>query len=273
MDERATVRKVFDGDTVELTDGRHVRFVGINAPEVAHQDKLAEPLAEEARAALAAALKKDPTVLLRYDAERVDVHQRTLAHLYLSDRRSLAALLLEQGLAFWVAIPPDLHNAECYRAREQQARSAKRGIWSNAYYTPLDAQKVGRGADGFHVVKGRVERIGKSKGTIWLNLAPKMALRIAREDLRYFTSYKPESLRVDAGTAVTWEQQDPGFHTVTSGTVEQGTGGVTEKPDGRFDSGQLATGKTFSFTFEQPGTYSYFCAVHPATMRGSVQVG
>lgn len=195
VDERATVRKVFDGDTVELTDGRHVRFVGINAPEVAHQDKLTEPLAEEARAALAAALKKDPTVLLRYDAERVDVHQRTLAHLYLSDRRSLAALLLEQGLAFWVAIPPDLHNAECYRAREQQARSAKRGIWSNAYYTPLDAQKVGRGADGFHVVKGRVERIGKSKGTIWLNLAPKMALRIAREDLRYFTSYKPESLR------------------------------------------------------------------------------
>lgn len=86
-------------------------------------------------------------------------------------------------------------------------------------------------------------------------------------------AFKPESITVDAGTKVTWKQSDPGVHTVTSGTVDQGTGGVTEKADGTFDSGNLETGKTFSFTFDQPGTYSYFCAVHPATMRGRVQVG
>jgi plastocyanin len=85
-------------------------------------------------------------------------------------------------------------------------------------------------------------------------------------------AFKPDSLTVAAGSSVTWTQTDPGFHTVTSGTVEQGTGGVTEKPDGRFDSGQLATGKTFAFTFAEPGTYSYYCSVHPATMRGSVRV-
>jgi plastocyanin len=85
-------------------------------------------------------------------------------------------------------------------------------------------------------------------------------------------AFKPESISVKAGTAVTWKQTDPGVHTVTSGSVEQGTGGVTEKPDGKFSSGNLETGKTFSFTFEQPGTYPYFCSVHPATMRGSVQV-
>ncbi len=195
VDERTTVRKVFDGDTVELADGRHVRFVGINAPEVAHEGKPAEPFAEDARVALENALKKDHTVLLRYDAERFDVHQRTLAHLYLSDRSSIEAMLLEQGLAFWIAIPPGLHDAECYRAREQRARSAKRGIWSSNYYAPIDAEHVGLGADGFHVVKGRIVRIGQSKNTIWLNLAPHMALRIAREDMQYFTNYKPESLR------------------------------------------------------------------------------
>ena len=194
VDERATVRKVFDGDTLELTDGRHVRFIGINTPEVAHRDKAAQPLADQARAALETALKKDHTVLLRYDTERFDAHQRTLAHVYLSDRRSIEALLLEQGLAFWIAIPPSLHAAECYRAHEQRARSAKRGIWSNSYYTPRDAQQVGPGSDGFHVIKGRVIRIGKSKNTLWLNLAPRMALRIASEDMHYFTDYKPESL-------------------------------------------------------------------------------
>ncbi len=84
--------------------------------------------------------------------------------------------------------------------------------------------------------------------------------------------YRPEVLDITAGTTVTWLQKDAGVHTVTSGLVEQGGGGVTKVPDGRFDSGEIATGKTFSFTFDQPGTYRYFCSVHPATMRGEVQV-
>jgi plastocyanin len=86
-------------------------------------------------------------------------------------------------------------------------------------------------------------------------------------------SFKPQTVTVDAGTTVTWTQKDPGVHTVTSGTVEQSSGGVDKVPDGRFDSGELATGKTFTFTFDQPGTYPYFCAVHPATMRGEVRAG
>lgn len=84
--------------------------------------------------------------------------------------------------------------------------------------------------------------------------------------------FKPATLEVSAGTDVTWTQKDTGFHTVTSGTVEQGTSGVTPKPDGKFESGQLATDGTFSFTFDQPGTYPYFCRIHPATMRGEVRV-
>ncbi len=85
-------------------------------------------------------------------------------------------------------------------------------------------------------------------------------------------AFKPETLNIGAGATVTWTQKDPGVHTVTSGTVDQGGGGVTKVPDGRFDSGELATGRTFTFTFYQPGTYPYFCSVHPATMRGEVRV-
>jgi plastocyanin len=85
-------------------------------------------------------------------------------------------------------------------------------------------------------------------------------------------AFKPDAITVKAGTSVTWTQTDPGVHTVTSGTVVQGTGGVTEMPNGTFDSGDLATGKTFSFTFTAAGTYTYFCHVHPATMRGTVRV-
>lgn len=94
----------------------------------------------------------------------------------------------------------------------------------------------------------------------------------ANEVVMRLIAFKPESITVPAGTKVTWKQSDTGFHTVTSGTVEQRTGDVTTKPDGQFDSKNIATDKTYEHTFEKAGTYPYFCSIHPATMRASVQV-
>lgn len=85
-------------------------------------------------------------------------------------------------------------------------------------------------------------------------------------------AFKPMSLVVQSGDTVTWKQSDPGFHTVTSGTVEQGGAGVTQDPDGKFDSGQVGTGGTYEFTFAEPGLYPYYCQIHPATMRAEIQV-
>jgi plastocyanin len=85
-------------------------------------------------------------------------------------------------------------------------------------------------------------------------------------------AFKPERRTVEAGATVTWQQKDPGAHTVTSGTVQQGGAGVTQQPDGRFDSGEIAKGDTFEFTFAEAGTYPYFCRIHPATMRGEIHV-
>ena len=83
----------------------------------------------------------------------------------------------------------------------------------------------------------------------------------ANEVTMRLIAFRPETLTVDAGA-----------HTVTSGTVEQGGAGVTAMPDDKFDSGEIATGDTFELTFDEPGTYPYFCEIHPATMRGEVRV-
>lgn len=85
--------------------------------------------------------------------------------------------------------------------------------------------------------------------------------------------FRPGQLEVKAGQEVTWTQKDAGFHTVTSGTVEQTAGGVTGKPDDNFRSERLATDETFKFTFDEAGTFPYFCEIHPATMTGEVRVG
>jgi nitrite reductase (NO-forming) len=71
--------------------------------------------------------------------------------------------------------------------------------------------------------------------------------------------YSVNTLMVALGTSVTWTNNDPGVvHTVTA-------------LDGLFDSGVLAEGESFSYTFDAPGEFEYFCSPHP-WMRAKVMV-
>lgn len=71
--------------------------------------------------------------------------------------------------------------------------------------------------------------------------------------------YTPTVVRVQAGTWVTWSNAGQDEHTVTA-------------DDGSFDSGNLDPGDGFSWYFDQPGTYTYTCGLHP-WMQGKVIVG
>jgi plastocyanin len=73
-------------------------------------------------------------------------------------------------------------------------------------------------------------------------------------------TFDPPKLTISAGTKVTWINHDDVPHTATS----------TVKPRA-FDSGTLDTDQKFSFVFTTPGTYDYFCAVHPK-MTGQIIV-
>lgn len=77
-------------------------------------------------------------------------------------------------------------------------------------------------------------------------------------------SFNPQELQVAPGTTVTWTNQDGFPHTVTAGT--------RDNPTGLFESGNISTDGTFNFTFEEPGTYEYFCSIHDG-MRGVIVVG
>ena len=81
------------------------------------------------------------------------------------------------------------------------------------------------------------------------------------------TAYTPQTMTVAVGTTVTWLNQDTVFHTITSGTSD----GKLGKADGLFDSGEVQTGESFSQTFDEAGTFPYFCIPHP-WMKGTVEV-
>jgi plastocyanin len=71
-------------------------------------------------------------------------------------------------------------------------------------------------------------------------------------------SFGPSTLMVAAGTTVTWTNRDDIPHTVVS-------------TEGAFKSKAVDTDEKFSYTFAKPGTYSYFCSIHPK-MTGKVVV-
>ena len=79
-------------------------------------------------------------------------------------------------------------------------------------------------------------------------------------------AFMPTKLRIKAGTRVTWRNDEPITHTVTSGTftgVDPVTGLRTgQRPDGRFNARLKGQGDTFSYTFKKPGTYRYYCDIH-----------
>jgi len=76
--------------------------------------------------------------------------------------------------------------------------------------------------------------------------------------------YLPASVSISVGDTVVWNNVDTAAHTVTSGNPSDG-------PDGVFDSSLVMAGKSFEFTFNEAGSYEYFCMVHP-WMIGTVQV-
>jgi plastocyanin len=77
--------------------------------------------------------------------------------------------------------------------------------------------------------------------------------------------FQPTDTTVEVGTTVTWRNDEPITHTVTSGRfdgVDKTTGlRSSQKPDGTFEE-KLSKGKSFSFTFTKPGTYTYYCDIH-----------
>jgi plastocyanin len=89
--------------------------------------------------------------------------------------------------------------------------------------------------------------------------APAQAAEVVEIDIDGFAFMTPD-LKIAAGTQVNWVNKDEEPHTVVSVGAEH-----------LFKSPALDTGDSFSFVFDTPGTYQYFCSVHPH-MTGTITV-
>jgi plastocyanin len=96
----------------------------------------------------------------------------------------------------------------------------------------------------------------------YLTSAPVFAAETISLDIKLF-QFKPKELAVKKGDTVTWTNGDAIEHSVTSG--------APGKPTEAFDSGFFQKGGSFSHTFGEDGSFTYFCKRHPS-MQATVRV-
>lgn len=175
------VRYVIDGDTVVLSNGKHVRLIGINAPERGRDGVPSQPFSAKARARLAA-LVAGRRVKLAFEREREDRHGRWLAHLELPDGVRVEQVLLREGLVWAVAVSPNLEKLSENLEAEKAARAARRGVWGVPAYAPTPASRLNSKSTGFRFIEGTVHRRTQRHNVIYFELNPKVSLLVSGED-------------------------------------------------------------------------------------------
>jgi micrococcal nuclease len=175
------VKMVYDGDTVVLEDGRKIRLLGINTPEVQHRDKLADAGGEEAKAWLINKLQNDK-VRLEFDFEKTDKYGRTLAHLFTEKKEHINLSLVKAGLAATSIYPPNLLYVNELLAAEKKAEQDKLGIWQRPEYAVIPVNNLTEaGHSGWTRLVGKVIAIHNTQKSIYLVFSSHFEARIERK--------------------------------------------------------------------------------------------
>ncbi len=183
-DQTADIRYIHDGDTLHLKNGDKIRLIGINTPELARNNKAAEPFSDEAKNALKALFKTDKGIALVFGNDKKDRYGRILAHAFSNKGQNIQARLLKQGFARVITVPPNTQFASCYLKMERIARCNKTGIWQ----TPsiIHAKQLTNKHIGFHLIQGKVKTIDINNKGIWLNLDDRLTVGIRPDNHSLF---------------------------------------------------------------------------------------
>ncbi len=120
----AVCTRVIDGDTIELDSGEHVRYIGIDTPEMRPLEAWAEAATKANRE-----LVEGKTVLVVPGVQQRDRYGRLLAYVWVDDV-FVNEELVRRGYARVATYPPNVRYQERFLAAEREARGADRGLWS-----------------------------------------------------------------------------------------------------------------------------------------------
>jgi micrococcal nuclease len=120
------VARITDGDTFSCRDGRRVRLIGVDSPELRQGES-----GRLARAALTRLVPPGTAVRLEHDVAPRDRYGRELAHVWSGSRLVNEAIVLE-GWAMLYTVPPNVKYAQRLERAQKKARAAGAGLWASA---------------------------------------------------------------------------------------------------------------------------------------------
>lgn len=191
---RAWVKKVIDGDTVILAGGRHLRYLGIDAPEtrLKKQDQWLEiqqfygKKAEDFNRQIVEKKK----IYLEYDLVKQDQYDRLLAYVFV-DGIFVNAKMVEQGLALIDTRPPNVKYTQLLFQKQREARKNGLGFWGDINKQIVSADEAGKFIGNFKMVEGKVNNIYESPQVIALNFGRNFktdfSAVIFKDNLKLFT--------------------------------------------------------------------------------------
>lgn len=132
--EYEMVSRVVDGDTIELADGRIIRYIGIDTPETKHPKKAIMCFGKEA-SEKNRQLVEGRFVKLQTDVSDKDRYGRFLRYVWIEDT-FVNDYLVSEGYAQTATFPPDVRYADLFIKSQTKARELKKGLWSACQNVP-----------------------------------------------------------------------------------------------------------------------------------------
>ena len=181
-----TVRKVYDGDTLLLTDGRKIRLLGINTPEIEHSNQATQAGGDAARKWLTQQLL-GTKIRLEFDQVKRDKYKRHLAHIFTKENVHINRELVRLGFASTSVFPPNLKYVAELLVAEQAAEAKHLGIWEYGdYQTKLTSELSKKNKRGWQRIVGHVTEIKNTRKSSYLKLTHNFDVRIKKEHRQYF---------------------------------------------------------------------------------------
>ncbi len=162
--EHVLVTRVIDGDTIELHDGRVVRYIGVDTPETKHPSKKQECFGIEA-SEFNEQMVLNKVVQLEKDVSQVDRYGRLLRYVWL-DGVLVNQELVEKGYAFARSYPPDVAKQELFLQAEQKAREQENGLWGKCDSNNLERINALMDLNEYTVDEDVVETNNKQEGCV-----------------------------------------------------------------------------------------------------------
>ena len=176
------VAKIIDGDTVELSNGTRVRYIGINTPESMKRVGNNWEFDPEPYAVAAKKFNRESVlgknVILEFDREHNDKYGRSLAYVYAKDGGMVNLELVRNGYATAYSFPPNMKYYDAFIDAQDDARANKRGLWKEIKI--IDAQDVVKHIDEIQTIRCLVKEIFPTK-------SGKIILILGDENQRYLT--------------------------------------------------------------------------------------